>query len=173
MDMPPGRLLDRFLERYVMNEHLPGTKLTERLVMQPDGATMAEIIAATGGPQYNVLKKLEARGYRLRKVKEGNETRYFAEPPASQRYEATVTGKGQVTLPKAVRERLRLSDGAKVQFTVEDGDRIVLTRGGSKLSDLFGILGKPPRSLTLEDMDDVIQQAAVDRYRRAVGRKKR
>jgi antitoxin PrlF len=156
-----------------MNEHLPGTKLAERLVMQPDGATMAEIIAATGGPQYNVLKRLEARGYRLRKVKEGNETRYFAEPPASLRYEATVTGKGQITLPKAVRERLRLSDGAKVQFTLEDGDRIVLSRGGSKLSDLFGILGKPPRSLTLEEMDEVIQQAAVDRYRRAVGRKKR
>ena len=35
-----------------MNEHLRGTKLTERLVMQPDGATMAEILAATGGPQY-------------------------------------------------------------------------------------------------------------------------
>jgi AbrB family looped-hinge helix DNA binding protein len=156
-----------------MNEHLPGTKLAERLVTQPDGATMAEIIAATGGPQYNVLKRLEARGYRLRKVKEGNETRYFAEPPATPSCEATVTSKGQVTLPKEVRERLRLSDGAKVRFTFEDRDRVVLSRGGSKLSDLFGILGKPPRSLTLEEMDEVIQQAAVDRYRRAVGRKKR
>ena len=64
----------------VVNEHIPGTKLAERLVTQPNGATMAEIVAATGGPQYNVLKRLEARGYRLRKVKEGKETRYFAEP---------------------------------------------------------------------------------------------
>ena len=54
-----------------MNEHLPGTKLAEQLLTQPGGATMAEIIAAAGGPQYNVLKKLEARGYRIRKIKEG------------------------------------------------------------------------------------------------------
>ena len=69
-----------------MNEHLPGTKLAERLLARPNGATMAEIIAATGGPQYNVLKKLEGRGYRIRKVKEGKETRYFAEPPAAPFY---------------------------------------------------------------------------------------
>jgi hypothetical protein len=62
-----------------MNEHIPGTKLAEQLVTQPSGATMAEIIAATGGPQYNVLKRLVARGYRVSKVKEGKETRYFAE----------------------------------------------------------------------------------------------
>jgi AbrB family looped-hinge helix DNA binding protein len=156
-----------------MNEHLPGTKLAERLVTQPNGATMAEIIAATGGSQYNVLKRLEARGFRLRKVKEGKETRYFAEAPVSPSCEATVTSKGQVTLPKEVRERLRVGEGGKVRFTFEDGDRIVVAKGGPRLSDLFGILGKPPRSLTLEEMDEVIQQAAVDRYRRAVGRKRR
>jgi AbrB family looped-hinge helix DNA binding protein len=156
-----------------VTDDVPGTKIAERLITRPDGATMDEIIAATGGPQYNVLKRLEARGYRLRKVKEGRETRYFAEAPASPSYEATVTGKGQITLPKEVRERLRLRDGGKVRFTFEDGDRIVVTNGGPRLSDLFGILGKPPRSLTLEEMDEVIQQAAVDRYLRAVGRKRR
>jgi sugar-specific transcriptional regulator TrmB len=66
-----------------MNKHVPGTKLAERLVTKPGGATMAELIAATGGPQYNVLKRLEARGYRVRKVKEGKETRYFAAAPAA------------------------------------------------------------------------------------------
>ena len=57
-----------------MNENVPGTKLAERLLTRPNGATMTEIIGAAGGPQYNVLKKLEARGYRIRKIKEGNET---------------------------------------------------------------------------------------------------
>jgi antitoxin PrlF len=156
-----------------MNEYLPGTKLAERLITQPSGATMAEIIAATGGPQYNVLKRLEARGYRLRKVKEGRETRYFAQAPAARSYEATVTSKGQVTLPNDVRKRLRLHEGDKVGFTFEGGDRVVVTKGGPRISDLFGILGKPPRSLTLEEMDEVIKEAAVDRYLRAVGRKKR
>ncbi|MEJ2435480.1 MAG: type II toxin-antitoxin system PrlF family antitoxin [Pseudolabrys sp.] len=84
-----------------------------------------------------------------------------------------MTSKGQVTLPKEVREHLRLREGDKVQFTFEDGGQVAVTKGGPKLSDLFGMLGKPPRSLTLEEMDEVIQQAAVDRYLRAVGRKKR
>jgi hypothetical protein len=42
-----------------------------------------------------------------------------------------------------------------------------------RLSELTGILPKPKRTLTLEEMDEVIAQAAVDRYLRAVGRKKR
>ena len=156
-----------------MNEHLPGTKLTERLITQPSGATMAEIISATGGPQYNVLKRLEARGYRLRKVKEGKETRYLAEAPQSQVFHATMTSKGQVTIPQEVRERLRLHSGQQLQFTMEAGNRVVVTPVYRRLSELAGILPKPKRTLTLEEMDEVIAQAAVDRYLRAVGRKKR
>ena len=156
-----------------MVEDRPGTKIAEQMMTRPDGATMDEIVAATGGPQYNVLRRLEGRGYRIRKVKDGRATRYFAKAPAIPSYEATVTDKGQVTIPKEIRERLRLGAGAKIRLTVEDGDRIVVTNEGSKLSDLFGILGKPPRSLTLKEMDEVIAQAAVDRYLRSSGRKKR
>jgi len=156
-----------------MVEDRPGTKIAEQMMSRPDGATMDEIVAATGGPQYNVLRRLEGRGYRIRKVKEGRATRYFAKAPGTPSYEATVTDKGQVTIPKEIRERLRLGAGAKIRLTVEDGDRIVVTNEGSKLSDLFGILGKPPRSLTLKEMDEVIAQAAVDRYLRSSGRKKR
>lgn len=155
-----------------MDENLPGTKLAERLMTRPDGATMDEIVAATGGPQYNVLRKLKGRGYRIRKVKEGRATRYFAEPPASPSYEATLTSKGQITLPKEVRERLRLHAGGKVRFVVEGGNRIVVTRSGTRLSDLFGMLGEPPRSATLEQMDEAVRQGAVARYLRAVGKRR-
>jgi antitoxin PrlF len=150
-----------------MNQHLPGTKLTERLVTQPSGATMAEIIAATGGPQYNVLKRLEARGFRVRKVKEGKETRYFAEPPAALSYETTVTSKGQLTLPKELRDRLRLRAGGKVRFVFEREGRIAVERADISIRDLFGILGKPRRSATLEEMDEAIRQHAVERYLRS------
>jgi antitoxin PrlF len=148
-----------------------GSKIAERLVTRPDGATMDEVIAATGGPQYNVLRRLEGRGYRIRKVKEGRSTRYFADAPAAPSYEATITSKGQLTVPKEIRERLNLRAGAKVRFNVEDG-RVVLTRSGTKLADLFGILGKPPRSATLEEMDQAIRDAAIARYLRAGGKKR-
>jgi len=64
-------------------EDRPGTKIAEQMMTRPDGATMDEIVAATGGPQYNVLRRLEGRGYRIRKVKEGRATRYFAKAPAT------------------------------------------------------------------------------------------
>lgn len=149
----------------------PGTKIAEQLMTRPDGATMDEIAAATGGPQYNVLRRLEGRGYRIRKVKEGRTTRYFAEAPERPSYEATVTDKGQVTIPKEIRERLNLRTGARIRFSVEDG-RTVVTRVGTKLADLFGILGKPPRSATLEQMDQAVRDAAVAKYLRAVGKKR-
>jgi antitoxin PrlF len=150
-----------------MNKHLPGTQLAAQLLTQPNGATMAEIIAATGGPQYNVLKRLKAQGYRLRKIKEGKETRYYADPPPEPSYEATVTSKGQVTLPKEVRERLRVGVGDKVRFTVESGARIVVARAEHSIRDLFGILGKPRRSASLEEMDKAVRQHAVERYLRS------
>lgn len=150
-----------------MNKHISGTQLAAQLFSRPNGATMAEIIAATGGPQYNVLKRLEARGYRLRKVKEGRETRYYADPPAEPSYEATVTSKGQVTLPKDVRERLRIGEGDKLRFSIESGARIVLARAEHSVRDLFGILGKPRRSATLDEMDDAVRQHAVERYLRS------
>jgi AbrB family looped-hinge helix DNA binding protein len=154
-------------------EDTPGTKLAEQLMTRPDGATMDEIVAATGGPQYNVLKRLERGGYRIRKVKEGKATRYFATPPADPSYIATLTTKGQVTVPQEVRERLRLGSGQQLKFTIDNGSRIVVTPLYRRLSELAGILPKPKRTVTLEDMDKAVRQAAVDRYARAVGRKAR
>ena len=156
-----------------MDENPPGTKIAEQLMTRPGGATMDEIVAATGGPQYNVLRRLEGRGYRIRKVREGRATRYFVTPPAAPCFQATVTSQGQVTIPKEVRARLRLRNGQEVKFTIEQGDRVVITPSYTRLSELTGILPKPKRTLTLEEMDEAIAQAAVDRYLRAVGHKKR
>jgi antitoxin PrlF len=155
-----------------MNEHVPGTRMAERLLARPEGATMDEIVAATGGPQYNVLKRLEARGYVIRKVKEGKATRYFAQAPSRQSFRATMTSKGQVTIPQAIREQLRLRNGQDLQFTVDDGNRVLVTPVFTRLGDLVGILPKPKRSVSIEEMDEAIRKAAADRYLRAVGRRK-
>ena len=66
-----------------MVEDRPGTKIAEQMMTRPDVATVDEIVAATGGPQYNVLRRLEGRGYRIRKVKEGRATRFLSSSPAA------------------------------------------------------------------------------------------
>ena len=128
---------------------------------------MDEIVAASGRTQYNTLKRLEGRGYRIRKVKERSGTRYFAEAPASRSFEATVTRNGQITIPKEVRERLGLRSGGKLRFTLDDGGQAIVTPSGHKLSDLFGMLGKPARRMTIDEMEEVIGQAATEKYARS------
>ena len=150
-----------------MNEHVSGARIAEQLWARPEGATMKEVIAATGGPQYNKLKALEARGYTVRRVKEGSETRYFVSPPAASAFEATLTAQGQVTIPKDVREHLGLRSGQKVAFVLDEDGRVEVARSTRGIGDLFGILGKPPRGATLEEMDAAIARGAVERYRRS------
>lgn len=142
--------------------------IAERLMVRPQGATMDEILAETGGSfQYNAKRRLEARGYVIRTRREGRSTRYWATPPRTREFELSVTEKGQLTIPKVVRERLGLAKGGQVQLTFDDENRAVLSRKQARLADLSGMLGRPPRSLTLEEMDEVIAQAAVERYRRS------
>ncbi len=150
-----------------MNEQITGTKIAERLLTRPEGATMAEIIAATGGPQYNVLKKLEALGYAMRRVKEGKATRYFAEPPAEVTFEAKITSNGQVTIPKEVRDHLGAHSGRRLRFTLEESGQARVTLAAQSILDLVGILPKPKRPVTIEEMDEGIRQAAAERYLRS------
>src|SRR5215217_7041000 len=123
-----------------MDARITKAGVAERLFTRPGGATMREIIAATGGPQYNELRRLEGRGYSIRKVKEGNETRYFARAPEAPSFEATITSKGQVTIPNEIRKRLRLPAGGKVRFTLQKGDQVLMIPVTHSLADLIGIL---------------------------------
>lgn len=81
---------------------------------------------------------------------------------------ATLTSKGQVTIPKAIREQLGLEPGIKLHFWVDPTGRIVVTPLTVKLEDLVGILPKPDRPLTVEEINDAIVQAAVERATRGL-----
>jgi AbrB family looped-hinge helix DNA binding protein len=54
--------------------------------------------------------------------------------------EARVTSKGQVTIPKAVRERLRIEEGDTVSFDVQDDGSVALKARNRPVESLFGIL---------------------------------
>ena len=45
----------------------------------------------------------------------------------------TITVKGQVTIPKHIRDALGLTAGSRVEFAVEDG-RVVLRKSGKRTS---------------------------------------
>lgn len=156
-----------------MNQHLPASKIAEALLLRPAGATMDDLIAATGGPQYNVLRRLKARGFVVRSEKEGRRSRYFATAPSRPHYDVAVSKRGQVTIPVEVREALKLGHVQKIRFTIGDDGSVTLSAARKSIADLFGILGKPPRSLTIDEMEEAIGQAAVERYLRSIDDKAR
>ena len=72
---------------------------------------------------------------------------------------ATVTSKGQLTIPKDVREKLALKPGDRIALTVI-GNHIVGIPRNRKIADLAGILGDPPGGpATLEEIDAGVREA--------------
>lgn len=56
---------------------------------------------------------------------------------------STVTDKGQITLPKSLRDRLGIRPGMKVEFSLQDDETVrlrVLARGSA---NLYGLLAAP------------------------------
>jgi antitoxin PrlF len=73
---------------------------------------------------------------------------------------ATLTSKGQITLPKAIRERLRLHAGDVVDFVVDDAGEVRVRAGNGDVLALQGLLHRPGRRpVSLEDMDRAIRRA--------------
>jgi AbrB family looped-hinge helix DNA binding protein len=79
---------------------------------------------------------------------------------------ATVTSKGQVTIPKSIRDALRLHTGDKLEFIVtQEGDTLVrpVTK---KVDDVFGRLRKPKRGpVSVEEMDSAIRRRARTQFK--------
>ena len=81
---------------------------------------------------------------------------------------ATVTDKGQVTVPKEIRDRLGIAPGSRLDFEAQEDGTLrgrVLARGAD---NLFGLVHRPgiaPRSI--EAMDEGIAAAAGARNRRS------
>lgn len=78
--------------------------------------------------------------------------------------ESAVTSKGQTTLPKAVREHLKLKPGDRVKFFIHpDGSVVLLPK--LPASALRGIV-QTERHASIEEMDEAIAKGAVSRFRR-------
>jgi AbrB family looped-hinge helix DNA binding protein len=75
---------------------------------------------------------------------------------------ASVTSKGQITLPKDVRDDLRLKEGDRVSFEKIDG-RYVLRPQNKSVMDLAGILRRPgEKALSVREMDEALGQALAE-----------
>ncbi len=77
---------------------------------------------------------------------------------------ATLTSKGQLTLPKAIRDLLRLGGGDRVDFIVKDDRTVVLRPATVDVRELKGLLHKKGiKPLSVEQMNAIIRRRAAGR----------
>lgn len=72
---------------------------------------------------------------------------------------ATLTAKGQITIPKAARDTLKLNTGDRIEFVFGDDGRLFLLPVTRPVKTLKGMLPKPAQPVSLEAMDEAITQA--------------
>ncbi|MDP9899084.1 AbrB/MazE/SpoVT family DNA-binding domain-containing protein [Variovorax ginsengisoli] len=79
---------------------------------------------------------------------------------------ATLTSKGQITLPMSVRKALGLRPGAKLDFIAQD-DGFKVVALDTHVSTLKGrFAGRVARPVSLEAMDQAIADAASSGHRK-------
>lgn len=77
--------------------------------------------------------------------------------------QGTITSKGQVTIPKSIREKLSLAAGDKVEFVITENNETVMRPITKRVDDVFGKLYKPDRAaISVEEMNEAVRKRAQE-----------
>lgn len=74
---------------------------------------------------------------------------------------ATLTSKGQITIPAEVRRVLNVQTGDRVEFVQVEPGRFELVAATRSVRELKGLFGKPARTVSIADMNQVIAQSGA------------
>lgn len=79
--------------------------------------------------------------------------------------EATMTSKGQITVPKEVREALGVQAGDVLDFVIDEGGRVTVRTLRKDYKRLFGMLrNEVKHALTIEEMDEAIGRHLAEKH---------
>jgi len=83
---------------------------------------------------------------------------------------ATLTSKGQITIPIEIRRTLGLKPGVRIDFyEVEGGEYAFRPKTGS-IRDLEGCIPKLDHIVTIEEMNQAIHDGAAESYLKSIER---
>ena len=74
---------------------------------------------------------------------------------------ATITSKGQITIPKEVRDALGLDTGHRVSFVVRENGVVEMHPENVDLMSLCGIFKPAVQGVTIEDMKEAVRRGAA------------
>ncbi|OPA92749.1 AbrB family transcriptional regulator [Pseudomonas fluorescens] len=69
---------------------------------------------------------------------------------------ATLTSKGQITIPVQVRTALGLETGDRVEFVEMEEGRFSIIAASKTVQDLKGLIRKPAEAVSIDDMNRAI-----------------
>lgn len=73
---------------------------------------------------------------------------------------ATVTSKGQITIPKEVRDSLGVEAGDRVEFVAQEKGVYKVVAATRDVRHLKGVVPKPGKPVTIADMNRAVARAA-------------
>lgn len=77
---------------------------------------------------------------------------------------ATLTSKGQLVVPKSIRDRLGLHPGDRLDFVVQEDGNVLIRPATEDVVRLKGILRRRGRSpVTVEEMNRIIREGRTGR----------
>lgn len=77
---------------------------------------------------------------------------------------ATVTSKGQITIPVDVRTKLGLRPGSRLAFVPTDTGGYEIHPQSASIQGLKGAVPRPSKLVTLEEMDEAIASGATTSF---------
>jgi len=70
---------------------------------------------------------------------------------------ATLTSKGQTTIPQKIREHLGLQPGDRLEFVVQADNSVLMVPVTVRLADLEGVLPPPGKPIPPENMEQAMR----------------
>ena len=81
---------------------------------------------------------------------------------------ATLTSKGQITIPKAVRDALGVKPGDRITFHVHENGTVTVEAATIDFRSLIGSVKPRIRGVTLEQIDEGIGEAVREEMERSL-----
>jgi len=74
---------------------------------------------------------------------------------------ATLTSKGQITIPADVRRELNVGTGDRVEFVQIEAGRYEVVAATRSVRELKGLFGKAKRTVSIEEMNRTVAERAA------------
>ena len=92
-----------------------------------------------------------------KKGKESIAQAFLDSYPDSRTHTTKVTAKGQITVPKLIREHLKIAKGDRIEFLIGINGTVTIMPATADVRALKGMVKKPAKTVTVEDMNQVIE----------------